>query len=554
MDIRMSKEGKSSLSTPFDDSTQSSTSNTDDNCKITNNFSAMLALRQEDYALFQAIKEHNLTAVQNALDNGADNLLVNDPDPELDQATPMHLAVRGTGEQCIPILNLLLNTAEQRHQKETVIKARDKDGSTLMHWAIDEGDNSTLSWLVKVAGLDVNIPDQEGFTAFDWAVHYQRKDMMRHLANELGASVSTMAYNSMDQDVNALAYSLEHNQQATNYTSAMTAVNTSPPSPLKLQETAFLEQQQALEKKQNHILRIEKLKLNREIFDSNARRAYTPPHDNITTLATSLSNAIIYKLKQQSDIVKNTTEKMDTRIIVLRSIMAFSNIIPEITISPTSLSATVKLGEAVKEEAKLAEEVTTRNKQVNATNAVNAFSSVSDAQILLFFNQVVEPVSTIIVRNYEDQLLRLNAQSRQLFVTHATNRIFNALSNDTFDQVHSPIVAPIDRILSALHYGNGDCSLRLENHSWADENRRRWSLHSMLTKTRIKIAPTGGISNDGKDAKDEVFAPEKDHSDKYGERWGTPTEARKLGYTCHSNRTTADQVRERNTQQQCIIA
>jgi ankyrin repeat protein/DNA-directed RNA polymerase specialized sigma24 family protein len=116
--------------------------------------------------------------VQEALDN--DPRLVNAP---LLGATPLHWAARPRRytEDPLAIPKLLID-------KGADVMARDasRDGMTALHHAAEWGAQPALAQLLLDKGLDVNVPDDFGWTPTDYAVSRARREMVDFLTSKGG--------------------------------------------------------------------------------------------------------------------------------------------------------------------------------------------------------------------------------------------------------------------------------------------------------------------------------------------------------------------------------
>lgn len=70
--------------------------------------------------------------------------------------------------------------AQMLEQDPSLIAARDNQGTTLLHWAVDGGDLNLIDLLLP-CGVDINGQSNEGVTALHWAAHYGGLPVVRFL-------------------------------------------------------------------------------------------------------------------------------------------------------------------------------------------------------------------------------------------------------------------------------------------------------------------------------------------------------------------------------------
>jgi RNA polymerase sigma factor (sigma-70 family) len=126
------------------------------------------------------------TACTFALPDAVQEVLAQDPklvNAPLLGATPLHWAARPRRytEDPLAIPKLLI-------EKGADVTARDtsRDGMTALHHAAEWGAQPALAQLLLDKGLDVNVPDDFGWTPTDYAVSRARREMVEFLTSKGG--------------------------------------------------------------------------------------------------------------------------------------------------------------------------------------------------------------------------------------------------------------------------------------------------------------------------------------------------------------------------------
>ena len=76
-----------------------------------------------------------------------------------------------------------------KEKESDLIQQKDSDGLTVLHWAVDGDQPEVLSFLLGVAGIDVNVVDGQGQTALHYAALCNNEEMVKQLL-EAGADAS----------------------------------------------------------------------------------------------------------------------------------------------------------------------------------------------------------------------------------------------------------------------------------------------------------------------------------------------------------------------------